>query len=131
MNKVHFYRPAGNRFQTTNSFTKNSLTPASNIYKDDKGYRLEVAIPGFSKEELDIQLIENKLSIVGKYELPAESSEKFLHKGFGKQGFKMDFTLSEAIETESINANVTNGILTVRLNFKEEVKKEIKSISIN
>ena len=131
MNKVHYYRQPGNRYQPTTQFTKKSFTPASNIFKDDKGYRLEIAIPGFSKEELDIQLVENKLTITGKYETPAESPVNYLHKGFGKQGFNLEFSLSDAIDGNSISANVENGILSIILNYKEEAKKVVKSISIN
>lgn len=131
MNKVHYYRQPGNRYQPTTQFVKKSFTPASNIFKDDKGYKLEIAIPGFSKEELDIQLVENKLTIAGKYEAPADDSVKFLHKGFGKQAFSMEFSLSDAIDVNSISANVENGILSINLNYKEEAKKVVKSISIN
>lgn len=131
MNKVHYYRQPGNRYQPNAQSTKMSYTPASNIFKDDKGYMLEIAIPGFTKEELDIQLVENKLTITGKYEAPAESEVTFLHKGFRKQGFNMEFSISDSIDGNSISANVENGILSINLNYKEEAKKVIKTITIN
>ena len=130
MNKVHFYRPVTNKFISHEMKNINNI-PASNLYKDETGYSIEIAVPGFLKSEIDIQLKDSKLKIIGNAGISENPEEKFVHKGFGKKSFEMSYNLSETIDQQNINAKVENGVLTISLAFKEEVKEAPKSITIN
>lgn len=131
MNKVQFYQPFSNKLSNVR-FDHNSFTPASNLFKDENGYSIEIAIPGFNKSEVEVQLKDNKLTIKGKVENQSpETTEKFIHQGFGKKPFSMSFNLSESIDQNAIKAEFQNGVLNVTLGFKEEVKAEPKNITIN
>ncbi len=130
MNKMHFYRPMTTGFNPTPTQSKTTSIPASNISKSQNGYNLEIAVPGYSKEELEIMLEEGNLKIIGKYEVEKETKDQFIHKGFAKQPFEISFKLSDTIDNESINAKVENGLLRINLGLKTEAKKEVKNITI-
>jgi HSP20 family protein len=130
MNKMHFYRPMMTGSIPTSTHLKTTSIPASNISKSQKGYNLEIAVPGFSKEELEIILEEGNLKITGKYEVEKETKEQCIHKGFTKQPFEISFKLSDTIDNENIDAKVENGLLRINLGLKTEAQKEVKNIAI-
>lgn len=89
MNKMHFYRPMMTGSIPTSTQSKTTSIPASNISKSQKGYNLEIAVPGFSKEELEIILEEDNLKIIGKYEVEKETKEQFIHKDLPSNHLKL------------------------------------------
>ena len=119
-----------NRYNPSFNQVKTTFTPASNISKDDNGYTLEISVPGFSKEELELHLDDNNLKVVGKFESDKESKEQFIHRSFSKQPFSISFKLSDTIDAESISAKVENGLLKIHLGLKAEAKKEVINIAI-
>lgn len=129
MNKVQFYHPLMKRFDVSN-FNGTLQIPPTNVFKSDEGYILEIAVPGFKKEEIDISLKDNKLIIKGKSEVNEEAETKFIQRGFTKKSFDLSFGLSEQIDQETIDAKIENGVLKVTLRYKAEVKSAPKSITI-
>ncbi len=114
---------------TSNDFGSISKVPV-NIGKLENGYELEVVAPGFAKEDFKLALEKDLLTISA--EVKTEGPEKqMVRREHTLQSFKRSFTLDESINTESIVANYANGILTVTLQKKEEVKPEVKQITIN
>jgi len=129
MNKVQFYHPFMKRPDVPN-FNGTSQIPPTNIFKSDDGYVLEIAVPGFKKEEIDISLKDSKLSIKGKSEVTEEVEAKFVQRGFTKKSFDLSFGLSEQIDQETIDAKIENGVLKITLRYKAEVKSAPKNILI-
>lgn len=102
-----------------------------NIIETEKSYELEVMAPGRLKEDFKISLENNLLTIETEAKNEATIVEKkFLKKEFKLAPFKRSFTLDEKIDAEFISANYVNGILTLNLPKKAEVKPSIKNISI-
>ncbi|EKV58022.1 Hsp20/alpha crystallin family protein [Brachyspira hampsonii] len=106
-----------------------------NIEEDDKSYTIEMDMPGVRKEDLEIGIKENVLSIyaerkkVSKEKL--ENSENKEENDSGNEvivsKYEQSFNIStKGIDVENIEANLTDGVLKIVLPKKEEVKYEKK-----
>jgi molecular chaperone IbpA len=106
-----------NRVQSLN-------TDYYNIVKlDENKYRVEVAVAGFCKNELEVEVKENTLVLSGKSK--TDESENFVHKGIANRAFKRSFELADTVEVQS--SELTNGMLKVFLeNIIPESRKPKK-----
>jgi len=100
-----------------------SFPPHNIIKADENKYVVELAVAGFSKDEIDIQVQENTLTIKG------EKSEKpnitYLHRGIGTRSFTKEITIAETIVVHGAEFN--DGILRIGLeNIIPESKKPRK-----
>jgi HSP20 family protein len=113
--------------------TPNKTAPAANIIEDEASFKIELAIPGFKKEDLKIEVRENTLKVwAEKEENKEEKTETYLRKEFGFETFSRSFRLPKTVETDAIAANYDHGVLTLSIPKKEEAKpKEPKLISVN
>jgi len=105
-------------------------SPAVNIIENLSNFVVEVAAPGMEKENFEIEVEKEYLTIKAKTtEEKEESTEdkdsRFRRREFNYKEFTRSFRLSEDINTEDIQAEYTNGVLRVSLPKKEE-KKELK-----
>lgn len=98
--------------------------PPYNIIKTDEDtYVIEVAVAGFSEEELDITVHNGVLTIQG--EVKQKEEAKYIHRGIATRSFTRTFTLADTVEV--IGAQVYNGMLQVRMqNIIPEEKKPKK-----
>ena len=96
--------------------------PHYNIKKlDDNKWSIELALAGFSKDDIEIEVKDNIMNIRG--ELKEENNE-FVYKGISSRKFSKSFTLAEFTECES--AKMENGILSIILekNIPEDKKPQ-------
>lgn len=108
--------------------------PAVNIMESDNNYVLELSAPGYSKDEIKIELENDVLSISGEHKTSNEEKEgnTYTRREFGYGAFKRSFSLPETVNTDKIEAKYDNGILKLTLTKKEEAKpKPPKSIKIS
>lgn len=105
--------------------------PPVNIIDTPASYKVEMAAPGFEKNDFKVNLEANVLTISTetKEEIPSET-DKVIRREFSLKAFKRSFTIDEKIDTENISAKYENGILTLTLPKKEVVKPAAKSINI-
>ncbi|MDQ3279500.1 MAG: Hsp20/alpha crystallin family protein [Bacteroidota bacterium] len=102
-----------------------------NIRETETEYVLEVVAPGWNKEDFKISLENNLLSIsVDKKEESENKAERFVRREYKYSSFKRSFTVDEKINAEAISAQYVNGVLTLNLPKKEEVKPSTKQITI-
>lgn len=99
--------------------------PPHNILKlDDTRYIVELAIAGFSKDEIDISVNAGVLTVKGEKE-DKESEVQYLHKGIGTRSFTKTITVADTIEVKG--AEFKDGILRIGLeNIIPEHKKPRK-----
>ena len=101
--------------------------PAYNIVKDDEEhYRVEVALAGFSEDEINIQTEKGILTIEAK---KTEERGNYIHQGIAKRAFSKMFRLAEYMKVD--NAQLIDGILTVFLLREVPEADRPKQISIN
>lgn len=97
-----------------------NTTPRANIVKTDTGYGIELAAPGFSREEFELTVNKNKLSIRMGTEDSKEYEEKLVHREYRYTDFKRTFTLPENTNVDAIVARYEAGILYVDVPVAEK-----------
>lgn len=102
-------------------------TPAVNISEHDEHWEIQVAAPGLKKEDFKLELDNNLLTISFEKKEESETTGKFTRREFSYSSFKRSFTLPEGtIDSNNIEAQYTDGLLTLTLPKNEEVKNKPK-----
>lgn len=109
-----------------------TTVPAVNIKETEDGFQIEMASPGMQKDDFNIKLDQQILTISAKKtEAADESNDKYTRKEYSFSSFSRRFTLPESANTDSISAGYEAGILTVNISKKEEAKpKPSREIAI-
>ncbi len=97
--------------------------PATNIFETEKEFKLEMLLPGFKKEDVQLNFHENVLTV--KVELPKkeenkEQEYKYEHREFEVYSFERKFKVPNTVNADNIAAHFENGILELVLPKKEE-----------
>ena len=90
--------------------------PPYNIRKDgETNYFIEMAVAGFSEDDLEVQVKEGILSVKSKHDdqKQAEKEESYVHRGIAKRVFERNWTLSDDVIVKG--CELINGLLTVEL----------------
>ena len=110
----------------------NATAPAINVVESDKDYKVEVAVPGMTKEDFNIHLgDENELviSMEKKVENEDKENKKYLRREFSYTKFQQSLYLPDNVDKEKITANVANGVLTIELpKYSQEEKAKINRV---
>lgn len=106
--------------------------PAVNIKESEKNFELELAIPGQKREDFNVEVDDNVLTISMETRVEDESvTDNYTRKEFSYSSFSRSFTLPETIDETKIDASYRDGILRVLLPKKEEaLPKPKRMISI-
>ena len=110
----------------------NSNYPPYNIHKlSDNDYKIEVALAGFSKEDIELELKDSTLTIRNKTKEKVinDESNGVIHKGISTRQFERSFTISEDIKVK--NAELKNGLLNIDLERIIPDEKKPRLIDIN
>ena len=115
------------------NWEKGQNMPAVNITEGKEDYKIEVAAPGFRKEDFKISLENNVLSISSEKEVENETKdENVLRREFSNSSFIRSFTLPESVNGNKIKATHNDGILSIVVPKKDEAKvKPIRDIKIS
>lgn len=109
-------------------------TPAINVLEDEKEYKVEIAAPGMTKENFNIQLTADGdivVSMEKKTETKEEGDKKtYLRREFSYSKFERRFTLPDNVEKSKIDAGMEHGILTINIPKKTEEEKAQESQTI-
>jgi HSP20 family protein len=106
-----------------------AFVPAVDISETDKSFDLEFAVPGFNKEDFNVDFDEGQLTVSGERKFNKEQKEVNYHSretGYGR--FSRTFHLPENVNDKKIAAEYADGILKVTLpkDEKKEIKRNIK-----
>ncbi len=108
----------------------NSSVPV-NITKSNGGYEMELIAPGFNKEDFKIDMDKDLMTISVQKKEEESKDQKQIRREYTFKPFKRSFTIDKNIDTENISAQYNNGVLTLNLPTKQEVKQPVKQIIIN
>ena len=104
--------------------------PKANIKELEKEYVIELAVPGYSKKDFELNVEDDTLKISAQKEVKKEEKDgdKLIHSEYYIDSFERSFTLSKNVDVDKIGASYKDGIMTVTIPKKEEVylKKMIK-----
>ena len=97
-----------------------SFLPKSDIVEREKAFHLFLEIPGVTKENVELQLEKQTLTITGRLEQPKHG--KALRSEYREGNYERGFTLSEGIDKTEITAELKDGLLEITLPKKPEAE---------
>lgn len=107
--------------------------PAVNVTETDDHFRIYVAAPGFEKNDFNINVENNTLSISSEKQLEEkQDGERISRREYSYGSFQRSFNLPVTVDTDKIKANYENGVLKISIPKREEAKaKPPKQIKIS
>ena len=109
----------------------NATIPAVNVKENDTSFTLELAAPGKTKDDFNIKIDRNVLTISSEFKNENEEIDDegiYTLKEFSYSSFRRSFTLPETVNADNINASYENGVLNVTLPKKEEALPKPKRL---
>lgn len=105
--------------------------PSVDFRENDSELLFTIELPGFEKSEIDISLNNGVLTISGERKFDEENRKEYrrVERWYGK--FNRSFRLPETVDAEKVEANLKNGLLTVRLPRKEEARPRQIPVTIS
>lgn len=112
-----------------------STSPAINVSEDDKGYKVEIAAPGMTKEDFNISISDGDIVIAmeKKNENKDENKEKkYIRREFSYSKYEQRLALPDNVEKQNITAQMTDGVLYIDIPkmTPDEKAKECQCIEI-
>ncbi len=105
--------------------------PRVNITEDKNGFKLTMLAPGYSREDLQLDVESDVLTISARKEQEKlGEQERYTRREFSMASFKRSFRLPESVDTHAIKAEHVNGVLTVELPRSEPAKPATRKIEI-
>ncbi|RZK70760.1 MAG: Hsp20/alpha crystallin family protein [Pedobacter sp.] len=105
--------------------------PGVNILETETEYKIELAAPGLTKEDFQINLKKDTLSVwVEKKATEGAVQKDYTRKEFDYQSFARSFVLPESVNPDAITAEYVNGILSITIG-KDIVKLQEKEIKVS
>ena len=127
---------------------RRSTAPQINVSETDKKFKIEIAAPGMTKEDMRVELNnENQLVVMLEKEVDRDADGKeccgdedcskdekhhYLRREFSYTSFRQIFNLPESVDKEKITAKMSHGVLKIKLPKREGGEKlpELKTIAI-
>jgi HSP20 family protein len=89
--------------------------PAANVRRSETEINLDLALPGWSRDEITLNVEDRNLMISGQPSKTIEDDFRYTRRTFAKRNFQRSFTLGNRLDVENINAKMENGILMVTI----------------
>ncbi len=119
----NFFKPWNEWFDNDGFLGSAMNVPAVNITESKDKYAVSLAAPGLKKDDFNIAVDGNMLTISSeKEENKEETDKKFTRKEYSYSSFSRSFTLPEEINKDNIEAKYEDGVLNITLPRKEEAK---------
>lgn len=105
--------------------------PGVNILETENAYKIEVAAPGLNKEDFQINVKKDTLSVwAEKKDEASEEKKDYTRKEFDYYSFARSFVLPETVNTDQITAEYINGILNITIG-KDTAQSQSKEIKVS
>ena len=110
-------------FNRLPGWSKRMSEPALNIKETDNSFEIELAAPGFTKDDFEVTIHDGCLNVSAeKSSSKEEEEENYTRKEFSYTSFKKSLQLPDSVKEENIKAKYQDGILRFNLLKKEESK---------
>lgn len=119
-------------FSNHSNVQRKTTSPEVNIIEADHDFKIEVAVPGLSRNDFNIEVEDDVLTVSSvEKEKKEEKMVNYTRREFNFSSFKRSFQLPESIDQDKIQASHKDGVLTITLAKKEEeVQKAPKQIVV-
>ena len=98
------------------------MLPPADVFEDAEGITLQLDMPGVAKEWLNLQANKNTLVIEGNARIEMPQGMEALYADVRSTLYRRSFVLSDELETEKTEANLKDGVLTVRIPKRAELR---------
>jgi HSP20 family protein len=120
-----------NPYQTLRRWTVNNDLPEArslpvDVRDDDDAYVLRAFVPGLTADELNIQVLENTVTLEGEYK--ADEAE-YVHSELPFGAFRRVLRLPTELDADKAEAKIDNGVLTLRLPKAESARPRVIKVS--
>ena len=129
MADLHKFMLGFDRFMDTNVFapTLDGGYPRYNVLRvGESGFRVELAVPGWNKDDIEITLHKGVLTVEGKTKQFHKEHESYIYKGLSGKCFTRTFGVSEHVILD--RAYMERGLLCIDLH--EEIPKELQPVKV-
>lgn len=108
-----------------------STLPSVNISDANKAFEVNMAVPGLNKQDIKIGIENNCLLISSEKQYEKEDKDKnWLRREYGYASFQRVFELPESADQDKVQAEMKNGILSIKIAKKPGYESKIKHIAI-
>lgn len=108
--------------------------PAVNVVEKENEFAVDLSVPGFDKDDIDIEIDKNQLTISASNESKNEEKDdkdRVVRREFSASSFERSFVLPDNIDTEKISARQENGILKLSLPKRQNAPEDaVKKIAV-
>ena len=105
--------------------TMNTI-PLANVFENDSGYEINLAVPGLSRDDISINVNNNILTVSSENEKNQKTEKRMPNREFNYSNFNRSWTLPKETVAESISANYNAGILNITIPTQNKKKQSIK-----
>lgn len=98
------------------------ILPLADIIETEESFLVELEMPGIKKENLDINIENDILTIKSNVDFKDKSCLKCVTQEFVLQNYKRSFTLNHTVDLDNIKAEINDGILKLTLPKSERLK---------
>ncbi len=106
--------------------------PRVNIVENDDAFRLDVEVPGFTKDDLTAEVNGDTLTIRGEQATESGSEDtRWTRREFSHSSFERSFVLPKTVQADAIKADHVNGVLQLTIPKSEAAKPKSRTISID
>jgi len=117
-----------NDFESRFANQINNTYPPYNILKHDEDtYEIEIAVTGFDKSEITVEIDQNQLVVKGQRKSEDDNEPTYLHRSLASRDFTRSWTLAEHMEVGE--GRIKNGVLTIEL--KRVIPDALKPRQLN
>jgi HSP20 family protein len=102
--------------------TESALRPAVDIFETEDGITLRADMPGVSKDRLNLRVDGANLLVEGRIGISPQDPMQPLYADVRSAAYRRSFLLSNELETNKIDANLKDGVLTVRIPKRAELR---------
>jgi molecular chaperone IbpA len=102
--------------------------PPYNVVKDGEKYEIVMAVAGFKKDQIKVELTGRDLVVSSTVDVEKEDIRDVIHQGIAQRNFKVTFSLAEHVEVKS--AKLADGLLTIKLKMELPDEKKPKLFEI-
>lgn len=117
-------------FFSDSAFRDNKHLMRTDIKENENGYELDVEMPGFSKENINLSLNDGYLTIEGEVKREEDENKHYIRRERFYGSVTRSYYVGKNVTEEDINASFNNGILSISLPKVEAKEKTKKMISI-
>lgn len=113
--KSHSADATERSYQDRSRYSEAALTPAVDVVEDAAGITLYADLPGVSRDKLNLQVEAATLTIEAESDLSVPEGLKSSHSEVSLGRFRRVFTLSKELDTQSVSAELAQGVLKLRI----------------